>query len=227
MNNSTNKQKKLLICADSFCAEEKIDKKRWAWWNLLARDLNAETINLAITGASNFNIFLQLEEGLKRNPDYILISLTSPNRIEETRPKYKGLKTEIQPIDVTYKDLKNGRLSSWAVHERIERKQITVDQGDKFFDYNVNKRKDELFVESMLERIKGTKNLVLSNLFWDCSIKDNINFDIAPKDYSDVVTGQLDEEEAGHIHKSYHVKFYYDELVDKAEELFKHETDSE
>lgn len=227
MNNSTNKQKKLLICADSFCAEEKISKKRWAWWNLLARDLNAETINLAIVGASNFNIFLQLEEGLKHNPDYILISLTAPNRIEETRPKYKGLKPEIDPIDVSYKDLETGRLSSWAVHERIERKQITVDQGNKFFDYNVNKRKDELIVESILERIKGTKNLVLSNLFWDCSIKDKINFDIAPKDYSDVVTGQLDEEEAGHIHKSYHIKFYYDELVDKAEELFKHETDSE
>ena len=227
MNNSTNKQKKLLICADSFCAEDKIDKKRWAWWNLLARDLNAETINLSITGASNFNIFLQLEEGLKHNPDYILISLTAPNRVEETRPEYKGMKFEYKPIDVSYKDLETGRLSSWAVHERIERNQITVDQGNKFFDYNVNKRKDELIVESILERIKGTKSLVLSNLFWDCSVKDSINFDIAPKDYCDIVTGQLDEPEAGHIHKTYHIKFYYDQLVDKAEELFKHETDSE
>ena len=62
MNNSTTKQKKLLICADSFCAEEDLNKEPWAWWNLLARDLNAKTTNLAISGASNFNIFLQLEE---------------------------------------------------------------------------------------------------------------------------------------------------------------------
>lgn len=226
MNNSTTKQKKLLICADSFCAEEKIDKKRWAWWNLLARDLNAETINLSIVGASNFNIFLQLEEGLKHNPDYILVSLTAPNRIEETRPKYDGLNSEFEPLDVTYKDLQSGRLSSWAVHERIERNQITGVQGYKFFDYNVNKRKDELIVESILDRLKGTKNLVLSNLFWDCNLKDNVNFDIVPKNYCDVVTGQLDEEEAGHIHKSYHVKFYYDELVDRAEELFNNEISS-
>ena len=226
MNNSTNKKKKLLICADSFCAEEKGNEKRWAWWNLLARDLNAETINLSIVGASNFNIFLQLEEGLKQNPDYILVSLTAPNRIEETRPTYDGLKSEFEPLDVTYEDLKNGKLSSWAVHERIERNQITGVQGHKFFDYNVNKRKDELIVESILDRLKGTKNLVLSNLFWDCNIKDNVNFDIVPKNYCDVVTGQLDEEEAGHIHKSYHVKFYYDELVDRAEELFNNEISS-
>jgi len=205
VNNSTNKQKKLLICADSFCAEEKGNEKRWAWWNLLARDLNAETINLSIVGASNFNIFLQLEEGLKQNPDYILVSLTAPNRIEETRPTYDGLKSEFEPLDVTYEDLKNGKLSSWAVHERIERNQITGVQGHKFFDYNVNKRKDELIVESILDRLKGTKSLVLSNLFWDCSVKDNINFNIVPKNYCDVVTGQLDEEEAGHINKSYNV----------------------
>ena len=223
MNNSTTKQKKLLICADSFCAEEDINKQRWAWWNLLARDLDAETINLSISGASNFNIFLQLEEGLKQNPDYILICLTAPNRIEEKRPKYEGLKATNEPIDVNYKDVKSGRLCSWAVHERIERNQITVDQGNRFFDYNVNKRKDELIVESMLERIKDTKHLVLANLFWDCSVEGNINFDIPPKEYCDVVTGQLDEPEVGHIHKTYHIKLYYEHIADKSKKLFNYE----
>ncbi len=224
MNNSTTKQKKLLICADSFCAEEDLNKEPWAWWNLLARDLNAKTTNLAISGASNFNIFLQLEEGLKQNPDYVLILLTAPNRVEETRPKYEGLKTTNEPIDVSYKDLLNGRLSSWAVHERIERKQFTIDQGNRFFNYNVNKRKDELIVESMLERVKDIKHLVLSNLFWDCSVEGNINFDMAPKDYSDVVTGQLDEPEAGHLHKTYHIKFYYEHIAEKQQKIFNNET---
>ena len=224
MNNSTNKQKKLLICADSFCAEDILAKEKWTWWNLIARDLNAETINHSIVGASNFNIFLQLEEGLKHNPDYILISLTAPNRIEETRPKYEGLKAINEPIDVNYKDLQSGRLSSWAVHERIERRQITVEQGNRFFDYNVNKRKDDLIVESILDRLKGTKNLVLSNLFWDCAVKDNINFGIVPRDYNDVVTGPLDEPEVGHLYKSYHIKLYYEHFADKVKELFKDET---
>lgn len=223
MNNSTIKQKKLLICADSFCAEENIKKENWTWWNLLSEDLNAETINLAIVGASNFNIFLQLEEGLKHNPDYILISLTAPNRIEETIPKFKNLKNAIHPIEITYKDLESGRLTSWAVHERIQRKEISVDQGDRFFDYNVNKRKDELFVECILDRVKGTKNLILSNLFWDCGIKSNINFDISPRNYSDVITGELNEPEAGHLYKSYHNKFYLD---NKDAILKYYETDS-
>ena len=88
MNNYTTKQKKLLICADSFCAptrgvhDNTSDGPEWAWWNRLAKDLDAEVINLAISGASNFNIFLQLEHGLQLEPDYILISLTSPQRIE-------------------------------------------------------------------------------------------------------------------------------------------------
>lgn len=199
MNNSTNKQKKLLICADSFCAGA--NQYNWTWWHRLAKDLNCEVKNLSISGASNFNIFLQLEEGLKYNPDYILISLTAPNRIEE--------KLTQENINVTYNDLLQERMSSWAVHERIERKEISIEVGDKFFDYNVNKRKDELIIESILERCKDMKSLVLANLFDDCII-DSLNYDIVPKNYCDVVTGQLDEPEAGHVHKTYHSIFYDD-----------------
>ena len=199
MNNSTNKQKKLLICADSFCADR--NQYNWTWWNCLAKDLKCEVINLSISGASNFNIFLQLEEGLKYNPDYILVSLTAPNRIEE--------KLTQDNINATYNDLLQERMSSWAVHERIQRKEISIEVGDKFFDYNVNKRKDELIVESIIERCKNTKSLLLANLFNDCTI-DTLNYDIVPRDYCDVVSGQLDEPEAGHIHKSFHIKFYND-----------------
>lgn len=199
MNNSTTKQKKLLICADSFCAGR--NQYNWTWWHRLAKDLKCEVTNLSISGASNFNIFLQLEEGLKYNPDYILISLTAPNRIEE--------KLTQDNIIVTYNDLLQERMSSWAVHERIERKEISIEVGDKFFDYNVNKRKDELIVESIIDRCKDTKSLVLANLFNDCAI-DTLNYDIVPRDYCDVVTGQLDEPEAGHIHKTFHSKFYDD-----------------
>ena len=209
MNNSTTKQKKLLICADSFCAptrgkhDNTITAPEWAWWSRLAKDLDAEVHNLAISGASNFNIFLQLEYGLKFEPDYILISLTSPQRIEEV----------LQPIptyDISYTDFIEERLNSWASWERMERKEITPDVHEKFFDYKVSKRQNELFVESILQRCSDKNSLILANLFHDCNVKEGINFNIIPKEYCDVVTGQLDEPEAGHIHKSYHDKFYKD-----------------
>ena len=209
MNNYTTKQKKLLICADSFCAptrgvhDNTSDGPEWAWWNRLAKDLDAEVINLAISGASNFNIFLQLEHGLQLEPDYILISLTSPQRIEEV----------LQPIptyDISYTDFIEQRLNSWASWERIESKEITPAVHEKFFDYKVSKRQNELFVESILQRCPDKNSLVLANLFYDCNVKDRINFHILPKDYCDVVTGQIDEPEAGHIHKTYHEKFYND-----------------
>lgn len=209
MNNYTTKQKKLLICADSFCAptsgkhDNTTTAPEWAWWNRLAKDLDAEVHNLAITGASNFNIFLQLEYGLKFDPDYILISLTSPQRIEEV----------LQPIptyDISYTDFIEKRLNSWASWERMERKEITPVVHEKFFDYKVSKRQNELFVESILQRCSDKNSLILANLFHDCNVKEGINFNIIPKEYCDVVTGQLDEPEAGHIHKSYHDKFYKD-----------------
>ena len=56
MNNSTTKQKKLLICGDSFLAPTKsVDDNKgivpeWAWWSRLAEDLNCEVINQSISG---------------------------------------------------------------------------------------------------------------------------------------------------------------------------------
>ena len=209
MNNSTIKQKTLLICADSFCAPTRevhdniSNAPEWAWWSRLANDLNANVINLAISGASNFNIFLQLEHGLQFDPDYILISLTSPDRIEE-------LQQPISTNDISYTDIIEERLNSWASWERMERKEITPTIHEKFFDYKVCKRQNELFVESILQRCPSKNSIILANLFYDCNVKDRINFNILPKDYCDVVTGQLDEPEIGHIHKTYHDKFYKD-----------------
>jgi len=37
-------------------------------------------------------------------------------------------------------------------------------------------------------------------------------YSVIPRDYCDVVTGQLDEPEAGHIHKSFHEKFCNDNM---------------
>lgn len=209
MNNSTTKQKKLLICGDSFLAPTKsVDDNKgivpeWAWWSRLAEDLNCEVINQSISGASNFNIFLQLEHGLQYDPDLILISLTSPQRIEE-------VSESIPNNDISYEDFLENRINSWASWERMKRNEITPTVHEKFFEYKVSKRQNELFVESILQRCNYKNSLILANLFQDCNVKEGINFNIIPKEYCDVVTGQLDEPEIGHIHKSYHEKFYDD-----------------
>ena len=71
----------ILIVGDSFVAEG-AEQQGWTWWNKLAKDLGASSLNLGIMGASNFNIWHQLNEGLKTNPDYVLVVLTASDRIE-------------------------------------------------------------------------------------------------------------------------------------------------
>lgn len=203
MNNYTTKQKKLLICADSFCADDNLNS--WSWWNRLANELNAETINLSISGASNLNIFLQLEHGLSLDPDYILISLTSPLRIEEVKSPLLE-----EDLDFTFDDIQKNRVNSWIIRERVERGEISLDVANKFFDYKIDKRKNDCIAESIVNMCPDKNVCILANLFHDCNIKNKINYNIVPRDYSDVVTGQIDEPEAGHIHKTYHEKFYND-----------------
>jgi hypothetical protein len=59
---------------------------------------------------------------------------------------------------------------------------------------------------------KNYKSVILPNLFgeWMDSDSSKVLYSVIPRDYCDVVTGQLDEPEQGHIHESFHKKFYED-----------------
>lgn len=190
----------ILIVGDSFVAEG--DKQKpWTWWNQLANDLDAESLNLGIMGASNFNIWHQLKEGLKTKPDYVLVVLTSPNRIESIESDFD---------EVNYYSFLKGKIKSWAAHDRLAQKEISVDYAEKFCDHKVAVSKDLIIVESILGMLENFKSVILPNLFAEFTETKNekVLYSVIPRNYCDVVTGVLDEEEAGHIYRSKHELLY-------------------
>ena len=191
----------LLIVGDSFVAEGE-EQLEWTWWNKLAKDLDAKSLNLGIMGASNFNIWHQLKEGLKTNPDYVLISLTAPNRIESVEDGFQ---------DVDYYAFLRGQIRSWSAADRLTHNEFTVDFAEKFANYKVAVSKDKIIVDSMLQMVASYQSVILPNLFTEFeSDSEKVLYSVIPRNYCDVMTGQLSEPEAGHIHKSYHEKLYQD-----------------
>lgn len=200
----------ILIVGDSFVAGSwDTDRKtpRWAWWNRIAVELDANTINYAIPGASNFNIYHQLKEGLKSKPDYVLVVLTSPNRIESY---HKG-----EPYqEINYQSFANQDFHSWAAHDRLRKKEFSLEFFDTYFNSAINISKDKIIVDAIVDMCKNYKTVILPNLFKEWMEPDllKVLYSVIPRDYCDVVTGQLDEPESGHIHKSFHKKFCNDHM---------------
>jgi len=73
---------KILICGDSYCVTDpKFPDLHWSE-KILDNDPNFEVLNLAYGGCSNAMINLQLLQGLKLNPDFVIISFTTDGRYE-------------------------------------------------------------------------------------------------------------------------------------------------
>ncbi len=194
--------RKLLIVGDSFVAQDNDEHHEWAWWNRLAQDTKCEPINLAITGASNFNIWHQLKYGYKNyDVKNILVVLTAPNRIENINKQINE--------DISYEHFKRGDITSWAVHDRLAHNEMSIDIADNFFDYNVAVSKDKIIADSILVDALMRPCVILPNLFTEYT-KYNFHIlrDARPRDFSDVESGVLDEPQVGHIHKSWHERFY-------------------
>ena len=74
--------KKVLICGDSYCVTDpKFPGLHWSEKLLNLTD-NIEIYNLAYGGCSNALISLQLLQGLKFNPDLVIMSFTNEHRYE-------------------------------------------------------------------------------------------------------------------------------------------------
>jgi len=192
----------LLIVGDSLVAEDNGHKNNWAWWNRLASDLNCESINLGITGASNFNIWHQIMYA-KQHRDFqkAIVCLTRPNRIEKVLvDSYDNSDHETDFTDFT-----TDKIKSWAIHEWIEDGDYPLDVMEKFSPLPLAVSRDRIIVNDIVTQLSNYPSCIINNLFTEYT--DNVE-DISIRDYSDVITGQLDGPEAGHLHISKHVEFY-------------------
>ena len=187
------------ICfvGDSFLADV---NEPWTWPMMLAKDINHTPINFSIVGASNFNIWHQLEYALENfNFDKLVVCLTAPNRIESV-----DVSSNRENID--YTNFKSGDVTSWAVHERIEWNELSVKTAELLFDHNVAVSKDKIIAKSIVHNTTWKNTCIFNNLFEEFTKASVITG--GPKEFSDVVTGELDEPVSGHLYKSAHADFY-------------------
>ena len=70
----------IVTCGDSFTQGEGLSEKTQAYPYLLQKHLNAELINLAQSGASEYLITAQVEEAVKLKPKLIVVGHTSEYR---------------------------------------------------------------------------------------------------------------------------------------------------
>jgi len=129
----------------------------------------------------------------------MIICLTAPNRIESVK----------SPLSekLNYNHFKSGEIVSWALHERVEWGELSLQQAEELFDYNIAVEKDRVFADKIVQMADWSyKSIIFSNLFEQYTKHPAIQG--GPKDISDVVTGELDEPVSGHLYKSSHDKFY-------------------
>ena len=93
---------KILICGDSFAVTDPcFPGLHWSE-KIFDQSANYEVLNFACGGGTNSLIELQLHQGLKYNPDFVILAFTEPNRFEFDK------NINLQPINFHgYQDVVN------------------------------------------------------------------------------------------------------------------------
>jgi hypothetical protein len=162
--------KTLYICGDSFCS---IDPNYpGSWVEKIQLDYpNLKVISLAIPGASNFQIYLQVKEALAQNCDYLIYYATSSIRheflvnpfadVEEGYNNYwnRSFPEEIRQMVCT----------SWLTPENsliLDHQQVKLIKSffKNFINLESEIEKNYLFITSTLDLINssGVKNWIWS-----------------------------------------------------------------
>jgi hypothetical protein len=146
--------KKILICGDSFGVTDP-DYPGLHWSEkILNFSSNYEIINLSTGGCSNALITLQLLQGLKLNPDFVILSFTAPGRYE-----YDNNKSAI-PTDITGDGIAHyikKRYTSNTFESNKEKNKITVQWVDGCSSDNMEHLKNYFMILFCLMTLKIEK----------------------------------------------------------------------
>jgi hypothetical protein len=72
---------KLAICGDSWFTVDKNFPGR-SFGEIVCERNSWQLFNYALTGCSNFGICLQIDKALEHDPDFVIVGITTPDRIE-------------------------------------------------------------------------------------------------------------------------------------------------
>jgi len=136
---------KLVICGSSWsCVSKKVGFEGTHWSELLAVKCNASLINLAIDGATNANIRLQLDTAKKLKPDFILFNADDAARIDVKNYNSNILEKNIKKHD--YKSFTGHKLSTnhlisittATIESSFKNKKISENQKQAIIDYFIH-----------------------------------------------------------------------------------------
>ena len=162
--------KTLYICGDSFCSVDPDYPGSWVEQIQLDHS-DLIVVSLAIPGASNFQIYLQVKEALAKNCDYLIYHATSSIRHEfvvdplvDPKTGYDNYWNRSFPNEP-----RQLVCTSWVTPENsliLDRKQVTLIKTffKNFINIDSEIEKNYLFITSTLDLINssGIKNWVWS-----------------------------------------------------------------
>jgi len=152
----------IYICGDSFCTSDPAYGTSWVD-KFTASVPEHRVVNLAVPGASNYLIYLQVKEALSKNCDYLIYHATSSIRYE-----FK-IADSMVDVDHAYRyNLLNNVdptmvCGSWYYLAKHHNQFISADQQNtisKFFsefvDINNLIEKNKIFIEHTLSKINSS-----------------------------------------------------------------------
>lgn len=118
---------KILVCGDSFAiTDPAFPGLHWSD-KILDHSADYEVCNLAAGGVSNAMITMQLLQGLKLNPDFVIFSFTNEGRYEIDAD------VRARPRDVTAQELADFQKRRWVTNCFVETvPQSTLDLVDRY-----------------------------------------------------------------------------------------------
>jgi hypothetical protein len=165
---------KILICGDSYCVTDPaFPGLHWSE-KILSNSQNYEVCNLAYGGCSNALIAMQLLQGLRLKPDFVVLSFTNEGRYELDK------NSDALPMDLSAAEL------SAYLKERYTTNRYSID-------------KSKLDIINQYKNIASSDNLEkLKNYFYICfclmtlqSQKINFCFSLGGFEYKQDYTALL------------------------------------
>lgn len=115
---------KILVCGDSYCVGGDPDYPELHWTEkMLAQSAEIEICNLAHGGCSNAMIVLQLLQGMKLNPKFVILSFTSHGRYELDKD------TSVLPRDMSPQEIASYQKKRYTTNQYkdiIEKTQLEM-----------------------------------------------------------------------------------------------------
>jgi hypothetical protein len=152
-------KKTLYICGDSFCSADPEYGPNWP--ELLANSCDQiDVINLSSPGASNYLVYLQVQQALEANCNYIIYHATSSIRQEFLINSYT---TSIDNID-----------RYWTPHDKENKSMVSNSWISPHRNAQVFSNNDLQIIKNFFTKFVDMPSLIMKNYIFICHTLDTI-----------------------------------------------------